>query len=86
MFYPLYKVMYLVKLIHSCGEGNGWRAMLSNRFGLPSAKDQLYNGKQLLPVGTDCFLLEWTSFQKGFSVQKKQTETNILAFVKYDGK
>ena len=62
-------------------EGNAVKSVWS-----PFCKGQLYNGKHLLPVGTDYFLLEWISFQKGFSVQKKQTETNILAFVKYDGK
>ena len=44
-------------------------ATLSKLFCLPSEKGSTLKGKNLLPLGANSFLLEYTPFQKGLSVQ-----------------
>ena len=47
---------------------------LSKLFCLFSEKGSTLKGKNLLPMGVNYFLLEWTPFQKGFVVQKCKKE------------
>ena len=57
-------------------------AILSKLFCLPSEKGSTLTGKNLLPMGANSFLLEWTPFQKGFGVQESKPKvTKVVSLV-----
>ena len=49
---------------------------------LPSEKWSILKGKNLLPLGANSFLLEWTHFQKGLGVQERKSKvTRVVSLV-----
>ena len=57
---------------------------LSKLFCLFSEKGSTLKGKNLLPMGVNYFLLEWTPFQKGYKNAKRKPQK--LNLVKNDRK
>ena len=52
-------------------------------YGTPSEKESTLKGKNLLPMGANSFLLEWTHFQMGLGVlESKQEVTKVVSLVK----
>ena len=58
---------------------------MPKKFLLPTDKRSTLKGKNLLPLGANSFLLEWTLFQKGLGEQEcKQEVTKVVSLVKHN--
>ena len=54
-------------------------------FSLPSRNGSALNGKNLFPLGAVFFMVEKTSFEKGFSVQLSKQEAIVVGLLEQNG-